>query len=96
MANSLDQTYDVIDKLNRAVTPQAICDSLTSFTSRYGLTSMIAGTMPSPDERTIAAQSEHLLVSAYPTGWMDRYLDRDYVHIDPVIRRIECDSSPFL
>jgi LuxR family transcriptional regulator, quorum-sensing system regulator BjaR1 len=96
MAISLDQTYDVIQKLNRAVTPQAVCDSLTSFTSRYGLTSMVALTIPSRHELTIDAQSQHLLVSAYPTGWRDRYLDQRYVHIDPVVRRIKRDVSPFL
>ncbi len=96
MAISLNQTYDVIEKLNRAVTPQDICDGLTSFTSRYGLTSMIAGTMPSPHERKRDAQQQHLLVSAFPHGWMDRYLGQNYVHIDPVIRRIESGLSPFL
>jgi LuxR family quorum sensing-dependent transcriptional regulator len=96
MAISLNLTYEVIDKLNRAVTPQDICDGLTSFTSRYGLTSMVACTIPSRHERTRDAQSQHLLVSAYPTGWRDRYLDQRYVHIDPVVRRIKRDLSPFL
>ncbi len=96
MAVSLNQTCEVIDKLNRAVTPQDICDGLTSFTSRYGLTSMIAGTVPSPHEHRGDAQRQHLLVSAFPPGWMERYLDQDYVHIDPVIRRIQRDYAPFL
>ncbi len=96
MAITLDQTYEVIEKLNRAVTPQAICDSLTSFTSRYGLTSMVACTIPACHERTIDAQVQHLLVSAYPDAWRDRYLDQRYVHIDPVVRRIKLDQSPFL
>ena len=96
MAISLDQTYEVIEKLNRAVTPQAICDSLTSFTSRYGLTSMLAGTIPARHELTRDAQSQHLLVSAYPPGWRDRYIEQRYVHIDPVVSRIKRDLSPFL
>lgn len=96
MAISLDQTYEVIDRLNRAITPQDICDGLTGFTSRYGLTSMIAGTLPPPNEHKSDVQKRHLLVSAFPPGWMERYLDQDYVHVDPVIRRIKCDLSPFL
>ena len=90
---NLDRTYEVIDKLNRAATPQGICDALTSFTGRYGLTCMLAGTIPSPKERM---QEHHLLVSAYPAGWMDRYLDQDYARIDPIIHRIKRDPSPFL
>ncbi len=96
MTVSLDQTYEVIEKLNRAVTPQAICDSLTSFTGRYGLTSVMASTVPSPRIRTKDGQSEHFLVPAFPKGWMDRYLEQGYMHIDPVVRRILCDQSPFL
>jgi LuxR family quorum sensing-dependent transcriptional regulator len=96
MPVSLDQTYEVIDKLNRAVTPQDICDGLTGFTSRFGLTSMIAGTIPSPNDRKTQAQRQHLLVSAFPSGWMERYMEQEYVHIDPVIGRIKRDLSPFL
>jgi LuxR family transcriptional regulator, quorum-sensing system regulator BjaR1 len=93
MGVNLDRTYEVIDKLNRAVTSLDICNALTGFTGRYGLTCMIAGTLPSPKERM---QEQHLLVSAYPAGWMDRYLDQDYVRVDPVARRIGRNLSPFL
>jgi LuxR family quorum sensing-dependent transcriptional regulator len=90
---NLDRTYEVIEKLNRAITSQDICDALTSFTARYGLTSMIAGIVPLPKDQF---QERHLLVSAYPAGWMDRYLDEDYARIDPIVHRIKRDPSPFL
>ncbi len=93
MVANLDRTYEVIEKLNRAATSQGICDALTSFTGRYGLTRMLAGTLPSPNEHL---QERHLLVSAYPVGWMERYLDQDYIRIDPIIRRLEHDHSPFV
>ena len=93
MGVNLDRIYEVIDKLNRAVTSLDICNALTGFTGHFGLTCMIAGTIPSPKERM---QEQHLLVSAYPAGWMDRYLDQGYVRIDPVVSRIARDPSPFL
>ena len=93
MRVKLDQTYEVIDRLNRAATPRGICDALTRFTGRYGLTSMIVGALPSPKEHL---QEHHLLVSAYPAGWMDRYVGQDYVHIDPVALRVKRDLAPFL
>ena len=96
MGIHLDRTLEVIDNLKRAVTSKDICEAITGFTGRYGLTSMLAGTMPSPKARTKAAQEKHILVSGYPAGWIDRYLDQNYVHIDPVIRRMERDPSPFL
>lgn len=94
MASTLDQTMEVIARIDTAVTPQEIVEGLTRFTGRFGLTSMIAGTMPSPRDRG-KAQEQHLLVSGYPNGWMERYLEREYVHIDPVIRRIQHDLAPF-
>ena len=96
MVISLSQTYDIIETLNRAATPEAICDSLTGFTGCYGLTSMVACTIPARHERTIDAQSQHLLLSAYPSEWRDRYLDQRYVHVDPIVRRLQHDFSPFL
>ena len=89
------QTNDVIEKLRRAATPQDVFDGLTSFTGHYGLTSMIAGTIPSPKERK-AAQEQRLLVSAFPAEWIDRYFEQGYVRIDPIVRRMKRDSSPFL
>ncbi len=93
MSVKLDQTYELIEGLNRAAAPHGICDALTRFTGRYGLTSMIVGTLPSPKEQL---QDHHLLVSAYPAGWMDRYVGQNYVHIDPVARRVKRDLAPFL
>lgn len=94
MVSVLDQTLEVIARIDRAVTPQEICDGLTRFTGRFGLESMIAGTMPSPRDRR-RQQEQHLLLSGFPDGWMDRYLSENYVHIDPVIRRIQSDLTPF-
>ena len=92
MGVNLDRTYEVIDKLSRATTPQGICDALMSFTGGYGLTCVNAGSLPSPDEHL---QDHHLLVSTFPAGWMGRYLDQDYARIDPVVRRVLCEHSPF-
>jgi len=92
MSVNLDRTYEVIDKLNRAGTSQGICDALTSFTGSYGMTCMLAGTLPSPNQ---PLQERHLLVSAYPAGWMDRYIEQNYAPTDPVIHRLKRDHSPF-
>ncbi|PLX35651.1 MAG: LuxR family transcriptional regulator [Hyphomicrobiales bacterium] len=94
MATALDQTLDVIARIDKAISPQEICDGLTHFTSDFGLDCMIAGTMPSPRDHG-KAQEQHLLVSEFPNGWMERYLRKEYVFIDPIIRRIQSDLAPF-
>jgi LuxR family quorum sensing-dependent transcriptional regulator len=96
MPSSLELTYDVIGKLSRAATAQDICDGLTSFTGRYGLTSMMAASLPAPNERVSLMRRRHLLVGAFPPGWMDHYFKQGYAHIDPVVSRGRRDLSPFL
>jgi len=96
MPSSLELTYDVIGKLSRAATAQDICDGLTSFTGRYGLTAMMAASLPAPNERASLMRRRHLLVGAFPPGWMDHYFKQGYAHIDPVVSRSKHDLSPFL
>jgi LuxR family quorum sensing-dependent transcriptional regulator len=96
MRHSLNLTFDVIGKLSRAVTAQDICDGVTSFTGRYGLTQMMAASLPAPHEHKADVRRRHLLVGAFPPAWMDRYFSQDYAHIDPIVIRSKCNSSPFL
>jgi LuxR family transcriptional regulator, quorum-sensing system regulator BjaR1 len=96
MSIVLQQTYDAIDLLNRAPTPQGVCDALTSFTSRFGLTSMIAGTKPLLHAVDRRLMKERILLSAYPPDWLKRYCSQDYFRIDPVIRRAQSGAGSFL
>ena len=95
MATRLDRTYEVITMIGQATTGLGLWDALTGFTRRYGLTSMIAATIPPPNELRKAEQKSHLLVSAYPPGWTERYLSQNYLRIDPVAHRAQRDFSPF-
>jgi hypothetical protein len=77
MTYSLDQTYGVIGQLSRAATAQDICDSLTSFTGTFGLTSMFAASLPNACERKGVVRTRHLLVGAFPSEWINRYFSQD-------------------
>lgn len=94
MTVAFQQTVDAIDTIRGARSPVEICRRLTTFTARYGLTAMIAGTMPGPND-TPRRQSAHLLASGFPAEWMTRYVSRSYFKLDPVIRRIQSDIQPF-
>ncbi|MGO9364867.1 MAG: helix-turn-helix transcriptional regulator [Rhodomicrobium sp.] len=96
MSTALQQSYDAIEPLNRAPTPQGVCDALTSFTSRFGLTSMIAGTKPLLHAVDRGLMKEHILLSAYPPDWLKRYCSQDYFRIDPVILRAQSGAASFL
>lgn len=94
MTVAFQQTTDAIEVIRSASSPADICQRLTTFTSQFGLTSMITGTMPAPNSPP-KQQSGHLLAAGFPAEWMSRYLTRSYVHFDPVIRRIQSDIRPF-
>lgn len=94
MNTAFDQTLEVITNIQEAPTPEEICTRLTNFSRQFGLTSMIAGTMPRPGDSP-DTQAEHLLVSAFPGEWMQRYVLKSYFISDPVIRRIHSDITPF-
>lgn len=96
MSSALQQTYDAIEQLNRAITPQGVCDALTSFTSRFGLTSMVAGAKPLLHGAGGERLEQYLLLSAYPPGWLERYCRQNYLRIDPVVRRMQSEEAPFL
>ncbi len=94
MGGVLDQTYSVISSLQSANSPDEICSRLTDFTKTFGLTAMLAGTSPARRPANTDAAS-HLFAWSYPTDWMHRYLEKQYAQIDPIIRRIEMNLSPF-
>ena len=95
MSVALQQTYDAIERLNQAITPNGVCHELTSFTSRFGLTSMVAGTKPLAHALNCDGIKKHLLLSTYPLGWLERYC-QNYLYIDPVMRRIQSKQASFL
>lgn len=39
--------------------------------------------------------SDTLVISTYPAAWVDRYLERRYERLDPVIRRARHETMPF-
>jgi len=94
MGTVFQQTVDAIETLRNAATPEQLCARLTAFTGQFGLTGMIAGTMPMPQDSP-HKQATHLLASGFPSDWMKRYLTRSYFRSDPVIRRIQADIRPF-
>nr|WP_246739556.1 LuxR family transcriptional regulator [Martelella sp. HB161492] len=69
--------------------------ALTAFTSKFGLTCLIAGTMPGGRETRENLKGRFLL-SGFDPGWLERYINKRYMEVDPVIARIKRSSTPFL
>jgi LuxR family quorum sensing-dependent transcriptional regulator len=88
------ETLQVVQNIQAACSPDEICQELLRVTSRYGLTNLIAGTMPLPGLKPAAAQS-HILFAGWPQPWMERYVAQNYVYSDPIIQQVQSDVTPF-
>jgi LuxR family transcriptional regulator, quorum-sensing system regulator BjaR1 len=84
-------TFDAIDKLKRAAGVEAVFDVVKQTAANFGFTNFLVTGVPIRGE-TLA---QHVILSGWPADWMDRYNGRDYVHSDPVAKRIPRTTRPF-
>lgn len=83
--------FDFIERVDRARTPAAISDELFRIIPDFGFHCFCISGMPELGE----SMRDYLLLSGWPTGWLERYVDRGYVHVDPVIRKLKATTYPF-
>ncbi len=89
-----DRTLAYIGDLQKAETPDEVCEKLIDVTSAFGLTALMAGTVPSPGTPK-GKQKDHVLLCDWPVEWLQRYVDRNYVDQDPVVSRMKQLQAPF-
>ena len=82
-----DETVDFTRRLQLAPTAEAICHELLAHTSQYGLTRLIAGTIPAPG-LSPSAQKSHILFAGWPEAWLRRYVALSYAYVDPILRQV--------
>lgn len=92
--SQFDRTLEFIDRLRHADTAAAVCDTLLGVTSGFGLTALMAGTVPQPGTPT-GRQKEHVLLCDWPVEWLERYVKRNYVDHDPVVSHMKQWQAPF-
>jgi LuxR family transcriptional regulator, quorum-sensing system regulator BjaR1 len=93
--NSLDDTLNFIANVQRAQTPSAICDAVLQAIKQYGFENILAGTIPRPGANK-SQQESHVILHHWPAEWWERYFSNGYLFVDPAIRRVMSDISPFL
>jgi LuxR family quorum sensing-dependent transcriptional regulator len=90
-----DRTLEYIDRLQGAGTTGEVCRALLDVTSRFGLTALMAGTVPDPNTPSIR-QKDHVILCDWPVDWLARYVARNYVDHDPVVSHMKQLQAPFL
>ena len=89
-----DETLNYINRVQKASTVEQVCAELLSVTSQFGLTALLAGTVPDPNT-PLDEQKRHVLLCDWPIGWLERYVERNYVDSDPVVCRMKRSPSSF-
>ncbi|UVK38922.1 LuxR family transcriptional regulator [Mesorhizobium sp. AR10] len=89
-----DRTLEFIDQLQQAGTAAAVCEKLLGVTSNFGLTALMAGTVPQPGTPR-GQQKDHVLLCDWPVEWLERYVARNYVDHDPVVSHMKQLQAPF-
>lgn len=88
-----DRTLAFIGDVQKADTPDDVCARMLEVTSAFGLTALMAGTVPQPGTPT-GKQKDHLLLCDYPVEWLERYVARNYVDHDPLVTRMRQTPAP--
>lgn len=79
-----EQTLDYINRVQQAPTERQVCSELLSVTSEFGLTALIACSMP---ERRATAfqQRKQVLLQGWPEEWLQQYITSNHLRRDPVV-----------
>ncbi len=92
---SFDLTLQMISGIDRARSIKDICNILLNCTSKFGVESILAGTIPtlgSPAKQ----QRENILLHEWPQEWASRYFSKNYIFQDPTIKHISDITKPFM
>lgn len=90
MLSSTD-TLDVIDHIQRVVSPESLLDLLGTAFGRLGFDRFIISGLP---HRGVDVRP-FVMLNAWPRDWFEHYTGNDYVHLDPVARHCFHTVLPF-
>lgn len=83
--------FDFVEAVQDLSNADAVLAKLNGAAEQLGFSFFIMTGLPLPNRPL-----EPLVIrSAWPTGWFDRYIERDYFRLDPVGRHVLTSSLPF-
>jgi LuxR family quorum sensing-dependent transcriptional regulator len=85
------RAFDTIARIKAAVRTDEIYAILRQTAGELGFSAFLLTGVPLPGEKL----SQHVVMNGWSKGWMDRYNDHDYVHVDPVANEIRRSNKPF-
>ncbi len=87
----LNDTFDAIERIDRAKTPDDLIAALASVAAQFGFDATAIAAFPHPD----IPFDKRVLAHHWPNGWFEHYMERNYVAVDPVFRHSTTSLRPF-
>lgn len=82
-----------IEKINASPTPELAFQNFCLIMNEYGY-DRIAYSLVT-DHPSLGLPKQHGLATSYPEDWMKYYLEKNYMAVDPVTRRVLGSRKPF-
>ena len=86
-----NDTLDVIEALDQAPSVLKVVEIFRNVVAPHGVTAFFCSAPPRPDERP----TDPILFDAWPFDWLNRYVEKEYVWRDPMVRTMYQTVHPF-
>ncbi len=83
--------FDFVQALEGITSENEAFEQLTKVTDFFGLNSFAISGIPEPHEKI----EPYVLMNGWPAEWSQRYMDKGYVRVDPVIQRTLLSDNAF-
>lgn len=84
--------FDFITSSRGAKTADEVMSELGKAARHFGFSSFAVSGLPAPGERL----DPYFLLNGWPDGWFERYVEQNYVHVDPVIQHTRASDDAFV
>jgi LuxR family quorum-sensing system transcriptional regulator CciR len=88
--------FSFIECANQTRSLSALFDLLVDCAAAEGFNEVAYGALTFPEAVRLPAHPAPAIAMNFPRQWCDRYFERKYYEIDPVVRRAPTCSGPFL
>lgn len=90
--NRLQRALDFIEGIAEAENVDAMLERLRRVVTGFGFESFLLTGVPDPGRRI----DGYIMLSGWNESWLERYVSQDYVQIDPIARRLQSATDPFV
>lgn len=90
-AECSEEAFAFIERIDQIETAKQVIDAMMHSLSLFGIDYFIVTGLPNHRERF----EQSVILRKWPVGWFELYARKDYVRVDPVIRRCRETVQPF-